>query len=219
MPRGVRPILALFCAALGLIVNLGSALPQESGLPKFGRDTVLVWKSQNQSVENEMVVRIASFQPDRYIEWENATTQGTVFMPARAVREGKNFINSRLFEGGVDTRGNNATTLWLSEKTFQDLKARGKVKLALDSVDCWMTLLAREQMSILVNRSPMDLPVVKVGDDRGSVRWFLDADDNPLMVKHTIRAFSQFLASITTDRSDTLRWIKGRKLTNPPQRR
>jgi hypothetical protein len=61
----------------------------------------------------------------------------------------------------------------------------------------------------------MELPVIKVNDDRGSERWFLDSEENPLLVKHAIRQFCQILASITTDRSNTLRWIKGKKLTNP----
>jgi len=37
------------------------------------------------------------------------------------------------------------------------------------------------------------------------------------MLKHTVRQFTQVLASITTDRPNTLRWIKGKKLANIPQ--
>ena len=62
----------------------------------------------------------------------------------------------------------------------------------------------------------MELPVIRVSDDRGSERWFLDDADNPLLVKHLFRQYSQTLVSITTDRPNTLRWIKGRKLANPP---
>jgi hypothetical protein len=63
----------------------------------------------------------------------------------------------------------------------------------------------------------MALPAIKVSDDRGSERWFLDQEENPLMLKHTVRQFTQVLASITTDRPNTLRWIKGKKLANIPQ--
>jgi hypothetical protein len=82
-----------------------------------------------------------------------------------------------------------------------------------------MTLIGADRMVIMVNRSPMDLPVIKTVDDRGAERWFLDADQNPLLVKHLFRSFSESLVSITTDKSNTLRWIKGRKLANPPQAR
>jgi hypothetical protein len=60
----------------------------------------------------------------------------------------------------------------------------------------------------------MNLPVIKVKDDRGSERWFLDSEDNPLMLRHLIRKYDQTLASVTTDQPNTLRWIKGKKLAN-----
>jgi hypothetical protein len=45
--------------------------------------------------------------------------------------------------------------------------------------------------------------------------WFLDSADNPLQVKLLSRNYVETLTSITTDRSNTLRWIKGKKLTDP----
>src|SRR5512135_1063427 len=97
----------------------------QSSIPEFGRDTVLVWQSENQGDKHKFVVRIAEFLPSRFLEWENETTQGTVFMSQKAVATGRVFMNSRLFEGGVDTRGKDATTLWLSRKAFSDLKENG----------------------------------------------------------------------------------------------
>ncbi len=203
-------ILFAFTAALSV-----SVLPQTSGLPAFGRDTVLVWQIQNQDNSSEFVVRIAEFLPDRFVEWEDATTQGTIFMPNRAVVAAKIFVNASLFEGGVDTKGKDKTTLWLSEQIYRDLKAKKRTKIALDGIDSWITHERSEQMTIDVNRSPMSLPVIIVKDDRGSERAFLDMEGNPLMVRHSIRLFSQTLTSITTDKKNTLRWIKGKKLTNP----
>jgi hypothetical protein len=54
-----------------------------------------------------------------------------------------------------------------------------------------------------------------VKDDRGNERWFLDSEENALLVKHAVRAYVQTLTSITTDKPNTLRWIKGKKLTAP----
>src|SRR5437867_4260108 len=202
--------------ALCALIGIGMAVPaQDSRLPQFGRDTVLVWKISNQEDSATFVVRIAQFLPDRYIEWENATTQGTILLPNKAVAGAKNFVNARLFEGGVDTRGKDTTTLWLSQQVFRELKLKNRVKLAIDSVDGWMVVDGSDQLVVEINRSPIAVPVVKVKDDRGQERWFLDMEENPLMVKHVFRAFSQTLKSITTDRPNTLRWIKGKKLTSP----
>lgn len=211
---------ALACVGFAAFLVLRTAMVHgcsEDALPKFGQDTVLVWKSQHQEESSELVVRIARFQPDRYIEWENRTTQGTVYMPAKVVREAKVFVHSSLFQGGSDTKGKNATILWLSERIFQELKSRGKVRISLDSIPGWMTVMGAERISVQVNRSPMDLPVVRTVDDRGCERWFLDDAHNPLMVKLAVRGFVQSLVSITTDKPNTLRWIKGHKLAKPPQ--
>jgi len=191
------------------------ALAAGAVAPQFGRDTVLVWTIKNQDEGSTFVVRIAEFLPSRFIEWENATTQGTIRMSPNAVANGRVFVNARLFEGGVDTKGKDATTLWLSRWIFRELKTKSRVKVAIDSVDGVMTLDGSETLTVEVNRTPLELAAIKVKDDRGQERWFLDAEDNPLMLKHVFRSFSQTLKSITTDRPNTLRWIKGRKLTSP----
>ena len=210
-----RPTAYWTLVSVALVASLGRALPQESPLPPFGRDTVLVWKTENQGLVDTFVVRIAEFLPNRYVEWENSVTQGTIFMPSGAVAGAKAFVNARLFEGGVDTRGKDTTTLWLSRRAYGELKAKQRVKLRVDSIDGWMTLEGTEQMAVEVNKSTATMPVIKVKDDRGSERWFLDMEENPLMMKHLFRRFTQTLISITTDRANTLRWIKGKKLTDP----
>ena len=35
------------------------------------------------------------------------------------------------------------------------------------------------------------------------------------MARHIFRTFDQTLKSVTTDKTNTLRWIKGKKLTGP----
>jgi hypothetical protein len=196
---------------------MGSVWGRTEGpqLPTFGKDTVLVWNMKFSEETTEFVVRIAQFVPDRYLEWENSTTQGTIFMTGKALMNGKVFVNASLFEGGVDTKGRDATTLWLSKQIFQNLKAKNRIKVVLDSVDGWLTLEGTDKITVTVNRSPMDLPVIKVKDERGSERWFLDYEDNPLLARHTVRQYEQSLASVTTDKENTLRWIKGKKLANP----
>jgi hypothetical protein len=209
--------LILIILIVTIFVLPASALKEEEmQLPAFGRDTVLVWKIMSSDHPSEFVVRIAAFLPDRFLEWENKSTQGTVFIPNREILSAKNFVTSRLFESGVDTRAKGSTTLWLSRKIFSELKDKKKVKLDLDDVECKMVLKGNDQLAVEVNRSSISLPVIKVADDRGSERWFLDQEDNALLLKYTVGKYSQTLTSITTDRRNSLRWIKGRKLENLP---
>jgi len=188
----------------------------QPALPNFGRDTVLVWRMDNQGLVSDFVVRVAEFLPDRFIEWEDATTQGTILMNHRAVTDGKNFLNASLFQAGTDTRGGEATTLWLSQQLFRNLKEKKKLKMKIDSLECEVANEGTGEITLEVNGVPATLPVIKVRDSRGSERWFLDQEDNPLMARHIVRKYTQTLISITTNRTNTLRWIKGRKL--PPAR-
>ena len=207
----------LALTALSAITPTTSAADNaaQEQLPIFGCDTVLVWKTQNLDYMSEFVVRIAEFSPDRFFEWEDIRNQGTIFMPKRDVLEAGGYISSHLFQSGMDTRSEGATILWLSRKAYLDLKESKKIKHKIDRVQGWMVYQGDDQFAVKVNRSLTLLPVIKTMDDRGSERWFLDVEENPLMVKHMIRTYSQTLASITTDRSNTLRWIKGKKLSPP----
>lgn len=205
MIAGTFPVWSMLVLVIPL--TLPSTSEQaDSALPAFGRDTVLVYKS---SLENDvLVIRIAEFAPDRFIEWEDATTQGTILMPARAVSDARAFVSWQLFQAGMDTRGNNATTLWLSRRIFRELKEKQKAKLMIESLPTGVRVIGNDQMAIEVNRSSRNVPVIKTMDERGTERWFLDAEDNPLLVNFLFRTYQQKLTSITTDRPNTLRWIK-----------
>jgi hypothetical protein len=184
--------------------------------PVFGRDTVLVWKIWNQKATSDFVVRIAEFSPNRFLEWEDNATQGTVFMPFNDILEAKGFSSS-IFEAGIDIRTRNVTTLWLSQRVFKDLKAKNRARCEIDRVSSWITVIGTGQLTIEVNHSPMIFPVIRVQDDRKSEMWFLDQEENPLIVQHLVRQYRQTLTSITTNRPNTLRWIKGKKLARSPQ--
>jgi len=189
----------------------------ESPLPAFGQNTVLVWERKSQDYTSSFVARIAEFSPDRYLEWEDSGGQGTILMPSRDVLDAKGYYTADLFESGMDTRGKDATTLWLSRRIFRELKEKGKAKCSLDGVAGVLTYLGEDQIEVEVNRSSMSLPVIKVSDGRGGERWFLNQEENPLLLKHAVRHYTEILTSITTDRPNTLRWIKGKKLATPPK--
>jgi hypothetical protein len=202
----------LLITAFCFITSWSFPSGNESRLPKFGRDTVLVWEVALQDATRDFVARIAGFSPDLLMEWEDMQSQGAVFMPNRDILEAKGYTNKKLFKPGMDTRSENETTLWLSRKIFRDLKEKKKVKCDIDHVPGRMTYEGDGEITVEVNGSPMALPVIKVRDDRGSEKWFLDLEENPLMVKHALRNYVQTLDSITTNRENTLRWLKGRKL-------
>jgi hypothetical protein len=205
------------CCTILTFAVLPIARAAESHLPAFGRDTVLVWTSEVQDYTSEFVVRIAEFSPDLYMEWEDSKSQGTILIPNRDVLSAKGFVSADLFKSGMDSKGKDATTLWLSRQIFRELKEKKKAKCNLDDVPGLLKYEGEGTISVEVNRVPMELPIIKVSDDRGGERWFLDQEDNPLMLKHTVRRYTQVLTSITTNRTNTLRWIKGKKLQNIPQ--
>ncbi len=211
MPVVVAKSAGRLTLALLLIFSFARA-GEKAPIPVFGRDTVLVWRSENQGLISDFVVRIAEFLPDRFIEWEDDKTQGTIFMSNHALLAGKNFLNASLFQAGSDTKGAGATTLWLSRQTFRDLKDKKQIKLNIDSIESRIKYVGDGEITLDVNGVAATLPVIKVRDDRGSERWFLDQEDNALLAKHMIRKYTQTLVSISNNRTITLRWIKGKKL-------
>jgi hypothetical protein len=207
-------------AFVSLAVILTSSLEASSDddvhLPAFGRGAVLVWKTQAQTHTSDFVIRIAEFLPDRYMEWEDFQTQGTVFIPSREIQEAKGYESHDLFKSGTESRAKNVTTMWLSRKIYVELKAKKKIKLDLNGVQSSMVLIGSDQFTFEANKYKICMPVIKVKDDQGSERWFLDLEENPLLVKHIIGQYLQSLISIATDKPDTLRFIKGKKLSSLP---
>jgi len=195
------------CSLL-LFAALAVMAPASASMPVFGRDTVLVWSIRSGEYDGSFVVRIAEFLPDRLLEWEDEQTQGTVFMAARDLEGAKAFATTRMFESGINTNKKGVTTLWLSGRIFRDLKEKKKARCTLDGVPAVLTNKGEEQIEVEVNRSVILLPAIRVADDRSAERWFLDDQDNPLLLKHQVRQFTQTLTSVTTDRKGTLRWLR-----------
>lgn len=137
-------------------------------------------------------------------------------MPEKEVLEAKGFETSSLFKPGMDRRARNSTTLWLSRKIFRELKEEKSARCVLDGVSTRFRVAGEAETEVEVNGAPVRMRVVKVLDGRGGERWFLDDEDNPLLVRYRMRSYEQKLTGITTDRQNTLRWIKGKKLSEGP---
>lgn len=209
MISALAPFL-IFLSVLAGFPLQSSPSASQAALPPFGRDTVLVYKSSIEG-DNTFVVRIAQYLPDRHFEWEEGSVQGTILLPAKALEDARSLVNFQLFQAGVDARARNATTLWLSRRIYRELKGGQKLKLELDGIATTVHVQGPDQMTIEVNRTPRSLPVIKTKDEYGTERWFLDLEDNPLLVNLYVRQYQQKLTSITTDRPNTLRWIKDKK--------
>ena len=202
----------MFISFIVLVAVIHGGTEAESPLPEFGLGTVLVWKIEDAEHERSFVARIASFQPDRFIEWENETRQGTIFMPERAVTDGIGYEISSLFAGGKEIRTRNEMTFWLSRRVFTELKENKTARWNLNGVASRLRFIEEGSIPVEVNRKVVELPVIRADDDRKAEWSFLDHPDNPLMIRYEVRNYRQTLTSITTDTPEALRWIKGRKL-------
>jgi len=198
----------LWLTAVVLLIVSGVVLLAESLIPEFGRDTVLIWKIEGPEYEKSFVARIAVFNPDRFLEWEDEKGQGTVFMAERDVLNAKGYERSNLFIGGMDRKSNNATTLWLSRRIFLELKEKKNISVNLNGIAAKFRYLGEDKIPVTVNRTVVELPVIRIADDRRGEWRFLDRADNPLFVRYETQNYSKTLASVTTDRANTLRWIK-----------
>jgi len=213
--RVIPPAGWIFLWALAAVAVLGVAAWAAEGKSaplRFDRDTVIVWKADSQGTQYDFVVRIAQFEPKRLFEWESFSNQGTVLLDPAALATSRSFQTSKLFNAGSDSHGKDETTLWLSREVFQELAGGGRARFKLDSIEAVMTASRRETMTVQVNKEAVELPVLVVSDSRGGEWWFYDNPGNPLFLKRTLRNFTQTVKSITTNRKNTLRWIKESKI-------
>ena len=211
----VHVFLRSFLISATVIILVAAIRPgaaEENRIPEFGLGTVLVWKIEGPEYEKSFVARLASFLPDRFFEWESEAGQGTVFMPERAVTNARGYEITSLFAGGKEKRTRNETALWLSRSVFTELKEKKTARWNLNGVVSKLNIIEEGNISVMVNRNVVELPVIRAADDRNAEWGFLNLPENPLMVRYEVRNYSQTISSITTGAPDSLRWIKGSKL-------
>lgn len=202
MKRWVGWLVLLSSAAL---LQAGSKIPLA-----FGRDTVVVWEMKTRASTYSFVVRLARFVPDRHFEWENLASQGTIHLDEKSLNQSDRYILSSLFDVGVDVEAKNSTTLWLSRKVFRQLKESGQTKVYLNGLKDEFKKVAEVDYPLMVNRESLPARALHLKDHRDNEWWFLDDEDNPLLLEYKTNHFHQKLKSVSTDRKNTLRWIKVR---------
>jgi riboflavin synthase len=205
----VKRLMGLAGAILLIIAGFGgvSETAKAANLPLDAK-TILIYTSEVAERENSMVLRVARFQPDRFVEWESLAGQGTVHLFKKAVKEGNRFFLDRLFETGVDVASRDGMTVWLSEKTYQDLIRDGTVRIQFNNTPMRLTLEGEETFVVSVDKRPREVPAIRLHDDRKGVWLFCKDPQNPILLEFTNRHYRQYLKSISTTSWPGLRWIR-----------
>ncbi len=198
----VKRIMATIC----LLATLFSGSTLAAGLP-LGSNTVLIFENSNPAGTTQFVVRLARLGPDVVMEWESTKDQGTVHLHRGAVQDGRGFTLTQLFEVGVDSESDDQMTLLLSTAVYRDLIEHRSAKIRLNNVAAKMVFKGRETYSLMVDKEPVEVEGIAVGDNRGGDWLFLDSEATPLLLRYSSRHFTQRLAKLSAPERSTLRWI------------
>jgi riboflavin synthase len=180
---------------------LGGSLPVPA-------KTVLIYYSTVANKETPTILRVARFKPDIFVEWETVTSQGTIHLHKKAVREGRKFILEGLFDAGVDVDSPDAMTIWLSESMFRELKENGHARILSNNLPLKMKVVGTGTFSLAVDKQERQIPVMTVEDERKNTWVFYDDADNPLLVEYRTPRYRKYLKSISTSSWPGLKWIK-----------
>jgi riboflavin synthase len=180
---------------------LGGSLPQPT-------ETVLIYGNVIADKEAPLIVRVARFKPDIFIEWESVSHQGTIHIFRNAVRDSRSFILESLFEAGVDVESPDATTVWLSERIYKDLSANGEAKIDLNRLPLKMKVTGKGVFTLEVDKESREVAALLVEDERRN-QWVFQADPaNPILLEFKTPRFRRYLKSVLTSSWPGLRWIK-----------
>ncbi len=180
---------------------LGGSLPVPA-------KTVLIFYSTVANKETPIILRVARFKPDIFVEWESVSHQGTIHLYQEAVRDGRKFILESLFDAGVDAESPDAMTIWLSERMYKELKENGGAKIELNNLPLKLKVVGTGTFNLLVDKEERQIPVMTVEDERNNTWVFYDDPENPLMVEYKTSRYRKYLKSVTTSSWPGLRWIK-----------
>ncbi|HXK59267.1 MAG TPA: riboflavin synthase [Acidobacteriota bacterium] len=170
--------------------------------------TVLVFESEVANKQTPMVLRVARFRPDIFVEWESVNHQGTFHLYKEAVTDARKFVLESLFDAGVDSESEDAMTVWLSERMYKDLREKGQARIELNNLPLKMKMTGTGTFTVLVDKKKREIPVIMVEDDRKNTWVIHDDPENPIMVEYRTPRYRRFLKSINTVSWPGLRWIK-----------
>ncbi|RPI27494.1 MAG: riboflavin synthase [Acidobacteria bacterium] len=170
--------------------------------------TVLIYHSTVANKGSPMVLRVARFKPDIFVEWESVSHQGTVHLYQDAVAEGRKFIFDSLFDAGVDAESPDAMTVWLSDFMYKELKEKGQAKIAFNNLPLKLKVVGTGTYGLAVDKVEKQIPVITVEDERKNTWAIYDDPGNPLIVEYKTPRYRRYLKSINTSSWPGLKWIK-----------
>ena len=198
----VRRILG---GAASLLLMMGIALGGSLPPPT---ETVLIYHNVVAEKEAPLVLRVARFKPDIFIEWESVSHQGTVHLFSDAVRSSRNYVQDSLFDAGVDVDSPDAMTIWLSERVYSDLRDSGFAKIKLNGLPLKMRVTGKGVFNLEVDKKLIEAPVLLIEDERKNQWVFQDDASNPILLEFKTPRFRRYLKSVLTSSWPGLRWIK-----------
>lgn len=191
-------------ATLLFLLFLPATLVAEPFTP--GPKTLLIYENESGRHQYPLVLKLARFRPDIFLEWESGVGQGTLHMYRRAVESGEHFTVQQLFEGGVDMESSKVMTLWLSRRIYNDLLQRGVAKIKMNGLGMRLRLVGERSYLIKVDGEEKDVAAIKVRDSRKGNWIFLKNLGNPLLLQYQGRYFAQRLKLVFTNSDQKLRW-------------
>ena len=175
----------------------------------IGPKSILVYKSADRQQKiSQFVLRVARYRPDIFLEWESLSHQGTLHLYQDAVQKAEIFHLSSLFEVGVDMESGDAMTMWLSGKVYQELTEKGSARIRLNRLPVELKVTDEDIAEITLDKKVVEIPVIKVQDDRNGLWTFYKNPENPLLVAYRSTYFSQHLDTVSTSSTNKLRWIQ-----------
>ena len=170
--------------------------------------TVMIYYSTVANKETPMILRVARFKPDIFVEWESVSHQGTIHLYKEAVQDGRKFILESLFDAGVDVDSPDTMTMWLSELMYKELKENGEAKIFLNNLPLKMKVDGnRNVRPDCRQRAETDS---RYDDGRRAEEHLgvLRRSENPLLVEYKTPRYRKYLKSMSTASWPGLKWIK-----------
>ena len=174
----------------------------------LGSKSILIYRSQTPSTQTELIIRLARYQPDIFLEWESDAQQGTLHLHRKAVQRATKFTLNQLFEVGVDMESEDVMTVWLPRKTYRNLLENGTTKVKLNHLTVKFRLSGRGNREVTIDGESREIPVIHVVDNKRGEWTFHQDEDNPVLVEYSSPYYRQFLRIISTASTVGFRWIK-----------
>ncbi|MBI4446739.1 MAG: riboflavin synthase [Acidobacteria bacterium] len=190
-----------------LFLLFSSSVLLGSGLV-LGPHSILVYENLAGKKESRFILRLVRLSPDAFLEWESVSHQGTVHLYSRALKEGRKFSLSQLFEVGVDVESEEVTTIWLSEAMYRELTTEGASRIVFNNLPLVLQVKDETTFSLTVDKQPVEISVIRAQDDRKGNWKFQKDPNNPILVEYTSPYFKQSLKSVSTGTGSNLRWIR-----------